>query len=129
MKFYNIYIARKILGFGKFWNYAHTQLFLAKFWILENIWRCLYPLKIKFRTLYPFISKGLILEFFYLNILFLGSDTWPTLYKAGEKQVANMLWFEEGLYADLPYGYVDNLTEFYTSENNKHVQQVKFPPR
>merc|ERR1712109_87072 len=60
---------------------------------------------------------------------FIRSDTWPTLYKAGEKQVANMLWFEEGLYADLPYGYVDNLTEFYTSENNKHVQQVKFPPR
>ena len=71
------------------------------------------------------------IDFFqsYPALCFSGSDTWPTLYKAGEKQVANMLWFEEGLYADLPYGYVDNLTEFYTSENNKHVQQVKFPPR
>ena len=66
---------------------------------------------------------------FTRTFYFSGSDTWPTLYKAGEKQVANMLWFEEGLYADLPYGYVENLTEFYTSENNKHVQQVKFPPR
>jgi len=57
------------------------------------------------------------------------SDTWPTLYKAGEKQVANMLWLEEGLYADLPFGYVDNLTEFYSSDSIQHVQQVKFPPR
>ena len=80
-------------------------------------------------TWYLSVRKGLTFQFFYWDILFLGSDTWPTLYKAGEKQVANMLWFEEGLYADLPYGYVDNLTEFYTSENNKHVQQVKFTPR
>merc|ERR1712156_562178 len=60
---------------------------------------------------------------------FIRSDKWPTLYKAGEKQVANMLWLEEGLYADLPYGYVDNLTQFYSSEHIQHVQQVKFPPR
>ena len=40
-----------------------------------------------------------------------------------------MLWLEEGLYADLPFGYVDNLTEFYSSDSIQHVQQVKFPPR
>ena len=71
------------------------------------------------------------IDFFqsYPALCFSGSDTWPTLYKAGEKQVANMLWLEEGLYADLPFGYVDNLTEFYSSDSIQHVQQVKFPPR
>ena len=38
----------------KYVDLANIKLFLTKFWILEDIWGCLYPLEINFRTLYDF---------------------------------------------------------------------------
>ena len=69
-----------------------------------------------------------VIDFF---LLFTGTESWPKLYKRGHKQVANILWYEENLYAHLPLGYVENMTEFYFSNNNRvqHVQKVRFPPR
>ena len=54
--------------------------------------------------------------------------------------MANLLWYEEGLYVDLPYGYVDNVTTALFSstpwppqskvrDRDYHVQKVTFPPR
>lgn len=58
-----------------------------------------------------------------------GSQNWPTLIKGGQRQVANVLWHEEGLYVTLPYGYVDNLTAFYSDSAVLDVHKVRFPPR
>ncbi len=61
------------------------------------------------------------------------SESWPTLIKGGQRQVANLLWHQEGLYVDLPFGYVHNLTQFFSmsssSEVIHHVHKVRFPPR
>ena len=46
--------------------------------------------------------------------------------------MANLLWYEEGLYVDLPYGYVSNVTELYHESDQTqthHAQKVRFPPR
>ena len=43
------------------------------------------------------------------------NNTWPVIYKSGEKQMANLLWYNEGLFVDLPHGYVDDLTQVYDS--------------
>ena len=57
-------------------------------------------------------------------------ESWPVLYKGGQKQMANLLWYEEGLYVDLPFGYIDNMTEFYDHSGViSYVQKVRFPPR
>ena len=56
--------------------------------------------------------------------------------------MANLLWYEEGLYVDLPYGYVSQNVTSYSSEylpqqhpsstlrsKVRDVQKVTFPPR
>merc|ERR1712062_288812 len=73
---------------------------------------------------------------------YINTDDWPFLYKSGSKQVANLLWYEEGLYVDLPYGYVSQNVTSYSSEylpqqhpsstlrsKVRDVQKVTFPPR
>ena len=69
------------------------------------------------------------------------TESWPFLYKSGSKQVANLLWYEEGLYAELPYGYVDKQSNVTSSSSSdlqqqpsssskvRDVQKVTFPPR
>ena len=65
-----------------------------------------------------------------IKSIFSDYDSWPVLYKGNQKQMANLLWYEEGLYVDLPFGYIDNLTEFYDQSGViSYVQKVRFPPR
>merc|ERR1712062_301971 len=58
-------------------------------------------------------------------------ETWPVIYKSGEKQMANLLWYNEGLYVDLPVGYVEDLTQVYDSSVGtiQYKQKIKFPPK
>ena len=59
------------------------------------------------------------------------TETWPVIFKSGEKQMANVLWYNEGLFVDLPFGYVDDLTQVYDSTGNtiQYRQKIKFPPK
>ena len=59
------------------------------------------------------------------------TDSWPVIYKSGEKQMANVLWHNEGLFVDLPFGYVDDLAQVYDSTGNtiQYRQKIKFPPK
>ena len=45
--------------------------------------------------------------------------------------MANVLWYNEGLFVDLPFGYVDDLTQVYDSTGNtiQYRQKIKFPPK
>ena len=63
--------------------------------------------------------------------LILETETWPVIFKSGEKQMANVLWYNEGLFVDLPFGYVDDLTQVYDSTGNtiQYRQKIKFPPK
>ena len=78
---------------------------------------------------------NLLTEFSYLFLYFaaLSSEyeTWPVIYKSGEKQMANLLWYNEGLYVDLPVGYVEDLTQVYDSSVGtiQYKQKIKFPPK
>ena len=69
--------------------------------------------------------------FLYFAVLSSEYDTWPVIYKSGEKQMANLLWYNEGLYVDLPVGYVDDLTRVYDSSVGtiQYKQKIKFPPK
>ena len=87
------------------------------------------------------MSVKLLAPFIHLPSLFSDTENWPFLYKSGSKQVANLLWYEEGLYVDLPYGYVAQNVTSYSSEylpaqpsstlrsKVRDVQKVTFPPR
>ena len=45
--------------------------------------------------------------------------------------MANLLWYNEGLYVDLPVGYVEDLTQVYDSSVGtiQYKQKIKFPPK
>ena len=44
--------------------------------------------------------------------------------------MANLLWYNEDLFVDLPHGYIDDLTEVYDSKGIiKYKQKIKFPPK
>jgi hypothetical protein len=55
--------------------------------------------------------------------------SWPVLIKGdNQKQVANYLWYHEGLYTDLPFGYLDStLTDFFANPDHQNRSQHHTP--